>query len=103
MLGNGPSSVVSVKKLSAPGGEDLQEKGLQLANFIIADRGIAVETLNSALSKLQAQRSREVKRSYWRSRYLKRKITRMIRNESDMLQWLICAAAEPYEKERETK
>lgn len=101
MFGNRAPSPVAVKKLSSPGSEDLQEKGLQLANFIIADRGVAVEILTNALSKLQVQRSREAKRSYWRSRHLKRKITRMVRKEGDMLQWLICSAAEPYEKQLE--
>lgn len=101
MFGKESSSTVAVEKSSTSGGEALQEKALQLAYFIIGDRDIAAEILSNALSKLQVQRSREAKRSYWRSRYLKRKITRMVRGEADTLQWLICFAAERCEKRQE--
>jgi hypothetical protein len=82
-------------------GQDLLKKGFDLAYFIIPDRGIAVQILSNAMSKLRAQRSREAKRAYWRDKYLKGKITRIVREEGDTLQWLIYFEAEPYEKQQE--
>src|SRR5215469_9858769 len=81
--------------------EDLLEKGFQLAYFLIPDRSIGIQILAAAMSKLKAQRSRETKRAYWRDKYLKRKITRIARNDGDLLQWLIYFEAEDYEKRQE--
>ena len=81
--------------------EDLLEKGFQLAYFLIPDRSIAIQILAAAMSKFKAQRSRETKRAYWRDKYLKRKITRIARNDGDLLQWLIYFEAEDYEKQQE--
>src|SRR5215469_892028 len=81
--------------------EDLLEKGFQLAYFLIPDRSIAIQILAAAMSKFKAQRSRETKRAYWRDKCLKRKITRIARNDGDLLQWLIYFDAEDYEKRQE--
>jgi hypothetical protein len=81
--------------------EDLLEKGFQLAYFLYPDRTIAVQVLRNAMSKLSAQRSREEKRAYWRDKYMKRKITRVVRNDGDMLQWLIYCESAHYEKQQE--
>jgi hypothetical protein len=69
--------------------DDLMEKGFQLAYFIFPDRATAVQTLRNAMRKLKVQRSREKKRTYWRDKNMKRKITRTVRNDNDALQWLI--------------
>jgi hypothetical protein len=53
------------------------------------------------MSKLKVQRSRERKRGYWRYKNLKRKITRVIREEGDIFQWLIFFEAEKYERQHE--
>src|SRR5215470_5610255 len=81
--------------------EDLLEKGFQLAHFLIPNRTIAIQILSAAMSKFKAQRSRETKRAYWRDKYLKRKITRIARDEGDLLQWLIYFAAEDFERQQE--
>jgi len=81
--------------------EDLLEKSFQLAYFLIPDRTTAIQILGAAMSKLKAQRSRETKRAYWRDKYLKRKITRIARDDGDLLQWLIYYEAEEFEKRQE--
>jgi hypothetical protein len=81
--------------------DDLLEKGFQLAYFILPDRSQAVRILSSAVNKLKAQRGRESRRAYWRDKYLKRAITRITREDSDMLQWLVFYESDPYEKEQE--
>ena len=81
--------------------EDLLEKGFQLAYFIVRDRAEAIQILSNAMSKLGVQRSREKKRVYWRHRNLKRKITRIVRDDRDALQWLIYFESEQYEKQQE--
>jgi hypothetical protein len=81
--------------------EDLLEKGFQLAYFLFPDRTIAVQILRNAMSKLRAQCSREEKRAYWRDKHMKRKITRVVRNEGDLLQWLIYCESAYYEKQQE--
>jgi hypothetical protein len=91
----------SAKQLLAKEEEDLLEKGLQLAYFIIPDRTIALRILSGATSKLKAQRSREKKRAYWRDKHLKRRVTRVIRDKDDALQWLIYFEAEEHEKHQE--
>src|SRR5215471_3380035 len=88
-------------KITLDGDSDLLGKAFQLAFFIIPDRTIALEILGTALTKLRVQRSREKKRVYWRDKYLKRKITRISRNEGDTLQWLIYFEAEDCEKRQE--
>src|SRR5579871_574442 len=102
MHGNGSSAAGAAEKLPVCGGEALRTEGwLELASFLIADRSAAFEVLANALNKLEVQRSRELKRTYWRKRYLKRKITRMVRSEGDTLQWLIYFEAERHEREQE--
>ncbi|MBZ5523503.1 MAG: hypothetical protein LAP21_14815 [Acidobacteriia bacterium] len=83
--------------------ENLLEKGFQLAYFIFPSRSAALRILAGALNKLKVQRGRESRRSYWRDKHLKRGITRIIREESDALQWLIFYEADAYEKEQEEK
>jgi len=60
-----------------------------------------MEVLSSAVSKLKTQRSREKKRVYWREKSLKNKITRIVRNETDALQWLIYHESAHYERQQE--
>ncbi len=81
--------------------EDLMEKGFQLAYFIVGNRAEAIQIVSNALSKLGVQRSREKKRAYWRHRNLKHKITRIVRDDRDALQWLIYFESEHYEKQQE--
>lgn len=81
--------------------EDLLEKGFQLAYFIFPKRPQAVRILRGAVNKLKAQRGRESRRAYWRDKYLKRGITRIAREDGDMLQWLIFYESDQYEKEQE--
>ncbi|HLJ27836.1 MAG TPA: hypothetical protein VKY85_14080 [Candidatus Angelobacter sp.] len=63
---------------------------------------MAIEVVAGAMSKLRVQRSREKKRAYWREKSLKRKITRIIRGEQDMLQWLVYLESTRYEKQQES-
>jgi|SRR5579872_6167728 len=80
---------------------DLLGKGFQLAYFLVPDRTSALQILSAAMSKLAVQRSREIKRAYWRDKYLKRKITRITRDDGDLLQWMIYSEAEEYERRQE--
>ncbi len=81
--------------------QDLLRKGFHLAHFIVSDRAAALRIVSDATSKLEVYRSQERKRIYWRHKYLKRKITRVIRQDHDMLQWLIYFEAEKHEKQHE--
>jgi hypothetical protein len=81
--------------------EDLMEKGFQLASFILQDRSTAIRVVRDATNKLTVQHSREQKRSYWRDKHLKGRITRIVRENRDALQWLIYFEAESYEKQHE--
>jgi hypothetical protein len=81
--------------------EDILERGFQLAYFIFPSRPHAVLILSDAVNKLKAQYGRESRRSYWRDKYLKRGITRITREEGDMLQWLIFYESDRFEKEQE--
>ena len=81
--------------------EELLGRGFQLAYFVIPHRSLAIQILGDARSKLGVQRSREKKRVYWRDKYLKGKITRMAREDSDLLQWLIYFESEKYERQQE--
>jgi hypothetical protein len=81
--------------------EDLLERGFQLAYFIFPSRPQAIKILSGAINKLKAQRGRENRRTYWRDKYLKRGITRISREDGDMLQWLIFHESDQYEKEQE--
>ena len=81
--------------------EDILEQGFQLAYFIFPSRPQAVLILSGALNKLKTQHGRESRRTYWRDKYLKRGITRITREEADMLQWLIFHESDHYEREQE--
>jgi hypothetical protein len=81
--------------------EDILERGFQLAYFIFPSRPQAVLILSGAVNKLKTQHGRESRRTYWRDKYLKRGITRITREESDMLQWLIFYESDHFEKEQE--
>lgn len=81
--------------------QDLLRRGFHLAHFIVPDRTTALRILSDATSKLEVYRNQERKRIYWRHKYLKRKITRVIRQDNDMLQWLIYFEAEKHEKQHE--
>jgi hypothetical protein len=81
--------------------DDLMERGFQLAYFIFPDRAAAVQILRNAMRKLKVQRSREKKRTYWRDKNMKRKITRTVRNDGDAMQWLIYCESTHYEKQQE--
>ncbi len=83
--------------------EQLVEKAFQLAFFLYPERETALLILAGALNKLTLQRGREARRSYWRDKHLKRSITRITREESDALQWLICFESESYEKLQEQR
>jgi len=81
--------------------QDLWERGFQLAYFLFPERGTALRILTGALNKLRVQRGRETRRSYWRDKHLKRGITRITRDESDALQWLIFSESDEVEKQQE--
>jgi hypothetical protein len=81
--------------------DDLLKRGFHLAHFIVPDRLRAIQILADSTSKLEVHRRQEKKRTYWRHKHLKRKITRVIRQDSDMLQWLIYFEAEKHEREQE--
>ena len=81
--------------------EDLLEKGFRLAHFLFRDRSTAIHVLTSAFDKLNAQHGYERKRTYWRDKYLKRRIYRITRSQADLLQWLIYFESEPYERQQE--
>ncbi len=85
------------------GQDDLLERGFQLAWFIFPERSTALRILTGAMNKLKVQRGRESRRAYWRDKYLKRGITRITRDESDTLQWLICFESDAYEKQQEER
>jgi hypothetical protein len=80
---------------------DLLQKGFELAHFVLADRQKALGALSGALHKLDARLTRERKRTYWRDKYLKHRITSITRNDADILQWLILIESDSYEKEDE--
>jgi hypothetical protein len=81
--------------------DDILERGFQLAYFIFPSRPQAVLILSGAVNKLKTQHGRESRRTYWRDKYLKRGITRITREESDMLQWLIFYESDHFEKGQE--
>lgn len=81
--------------------QDILEKGFQLAYFIVPDREAALEALKGALNRLKVQCSSEQKRSYWRDKHLKRRITKISRDDRDALQWLIFYESEKHEKRLE--
>ncbi|HEV3038156.1 MAG TPA: hypothetical protein VHA33_10310 [Candidatus Angelobacter sp.] len=81
--------------------DDLLEKGFALAHFIFPHRPTAISILMRAMNKLETQRGQESKRNYWRDKYLKRWITRVNRNDSDTLQWLIYFESDSFEKQQE--
>ena len=81
--------------------EDLLEKGFRLAHFLFRERTTAIYVLTSAFDKLNAQHGYESKRTYWRDKYLKRRIYRISREQADVLQWLIYFESEHYERQQE--
>jgi len=83
--------------------ESLVESGFQLAWFLCPERETALSILTGALNKLELQHGRESRRSYWRDKHLKRSITRITRDQSDALQWLICFESEAYETAQEAE
>ena len=83
--------------------EGLWERAFQLAYFVVRDRSSAHEIVARAVEKLEAQRSREKRRSYWRRRSKQLKIRRISRSAEDMLQWLVCLESEACEKEQEAQ
>jgi hypothetical protein len=86
-------------------GVDLQdqlfEQAFQLACFIVEDRREAIRILIRAVNKLKTQCDSEIKKNYWRDKYLKRRITRIARSDSDTFQWLIYFESDEYELEQE--
>ena len=85
------------------GQDDFLERGFQLAYFIFPERSIAIRILTGAMNKLKTQRERESRRVYWRDKHLKRGITRITRDESDTLQWLILSESDAYEQQQEDR
>lgn len=81
--------------------DDWIEKSFQLAYFILRNRKSAIETVQRSLDKFDPQRKREKRRTYWRKRHLKQWLTKVSKVDSDILQWLICVEANPYEKQQE--
>ena len=81
--------------------QDILEKGFQLACYIVPDREAALDVLKGALNRLKVQCSSEKKRSYWRDKHLKRRITKISRDDLDALQWLIFYESEKHEKRLE--
>lgn len=77
--------------------EDILLRAFQLALLLVGDRSAAIDILIHAKEKHRAQCFREVKRSYWRDKFLKTRITKIARDSLDTLQWLIYHEAERYE------
>ncbi len=97
-------------RLPAPAGWDankreapaeLLESGFQLAYFLVPDRPVAIDVLVRALEKLRVRSRREIKRLYWRDKHAERPVRRMVRNDTDMLQWLIMFESDESEKVEE--
>ncbi|MBV8805591.1 MAG: hypothetical protein JO042_11095 [Sinobacteraceae bacterium] len=81
--------------------EELWERAFQLSYFILRDRPRARECVARAVEKLAAQRSREKRRTYWRTRKKELTIRRISRPAQDTLQWLVFLESEACEKEQE--
>lgn len=81
--------------------KDLLERGFRLAYFLFPDRLRAIQILCGALEKQQVQSFRENRRFYWRDKHPAHSVRRVTRPHSDLLQWLIMAEAERYEREEE--
>src|SRR5579883_1749583 len=73
------------------------QTGFALAYFIVQNRATANNILAEAFGKLDRQCKAEAKRTYWRQKWLKHKIFRIVRKEPDVFQWLICFACTPHE------
>jgi hypothetical protein len=80
---------------------ELLERGFQLAYLLVLDRSVAIDILVRALEKLRVRSRREIKRLYWRDKHAERPVRRMVRNDTDMLQWLIMFESEEIEKAEE--
>jgi hypothetical protein len=83
------------------GDQDFLELGFSLAYFIFPERTTALRIFTSALNKLKSKTGQEHKRAYWRDKFLKRRITRITRDDEDTLQWLIYLASDSHEKAQE--
>jgi hypothetical protein len=81
--------------------DELIEKGFELAYFLFPDHPTAINILSGALEKLEVQCHREKKRLFWRDKHPSQPVRRIIRKDSDILQWLILQEAEKYETEQE--
>src|SRR5260370_33790714 len=57
--------------------------------------------MRNAIRKMKMQRTRERKRVYRRDNYYKRRVTQVIRDNDDALQWLVYLADEEHEKRQE--
>lgn len=84
-----------------PQEKDSLERGFRLAYFLVPDRSRAIEILCGALEKQEVQSFRENRRFYWRDKHPQHAVRRVTRRASDVLQWLIMAEAECYEREQE--
>ncbi len=82
-------------------GHELLDRGFELAYFLMPVRSVAREILGHAMSNLNARHSRERKRIYWREKHLRNRITRIVRDRRDILQWLIFTESEKYEMQQE--
>src|SRR5260370_25954198 len=80
---------------------ELLERGFQLAYFLVPNRSAAIDILVRALEKLQVRSRREVKRLYWRDKHAERPVRRIVRNDMDLLQWLVMFESEEEEKTQE--
>jgi hypothetical protein len=80
---------------------NLLERGFSLAYFVFPDRSEALRILISALNKLNSRTGQERKRAYWRDKFLRRHITRITRDDQDILQWLIYSECDSHEEAQE--
>src|SRR5260370_5651807 len=80
---------------------ELLEGGFQLAYFLVPNGSAAIDILVRAVEKLQVRSRREVKRLYWRDKHAERPVRRIVRNDMDLLQWLVMFESEEEEKTQE--
>jgi hypothetical protein len=81
--------------------DHLIHKGFRLASFIVLHQKQAIEILGKAISSVESQGSQERKRLHYRFEFQKRKPTRIVRGDEDLLQWLIYQESTAYEQEQE--
>jgi hypothetical protein len=80
---------------------EILQKGFQLAYFLFPNRSTAINIVVRALEKLKVRSRREAKKLYWRDKHTERPVRRLIRNDLDMLQWLIMFESEADERAQE--